>query len=265
MSLEQQLSDAIAAQNALTQVVAGKKAEIDAAVAAQKAEFDAWRAQAFSQSHRNLLPDSGRFFDAGLVANAGANRGIAVPAFAFAGANAAMFNGSTIASVGKYTHDNSTFGGAGAALPDAVRAFIDATRPGDKRYGVEFHVAEVVQSLTPSVHSSMGGDGVLRWLASCNTVTVGMVTHAVWLCCVSGSIVAEAATHRNGSPDANCVVKPGDGWVHISALCQWGACGYSMPQVRTEPGTRYRMALPAILAGDVRGWVHVSPVLAQAV
>lgn len=44
MSLEQQLSDAIAAQNALTQAVAAKKGEIDAAVTAQKAAYDAWMA-----------------------------------------------------------------------------------------------------------------------------------------------------------------------------------------------------------------------------
>ena len=43
MSLEQQLSDAIAAQNALTQVVAGKQAAIDAATAAQQASFEGWK------------------------------------------------------------------------------------------------------------------------------------------------------------------------------------------------------------------------------
>ena len=49
MSLEQQLSEAIAAQNALTQAVAGWKERIDAAVAAQQAAFDAWRNQVFRQ------------------------------------------------------------------------------------------------------------------------------------------------------------------------------------------------------------------------
>lgn len=46
MSLEQQLSDAIAAQNALTQAVAAKKGEIDAAVISQKQAYDNWMANA---------------------------------------------------------------------------------------------------------------------------------------------------------------------------------------------------------------------------
>lgn len=59
MSLEQQLSDAIAAQNALTQAVAGKKAEIDAATAAQQAAFTAWMNSARSEYGRfNLLKNS---------------------------------------------------------------------------------------------------------------------------------------------------------------------------------------------------------------
>lgn len=44
MSLEQQLADAIASQNTLTQAIAGKRAEIDAGVAAQAAAFAAWKA-----------------------------------------------------------------------------------------------------------------------------------------------------------------------------------------------------------------------------
>ncbi len=49
MSLEQQLSEAIAAQNALTQAVANWKERIDASVAAQQAAFAAWRNQVFRQ------------------------------------------------------------------------------------------------------------------------------------------------------------------------------------------------------------------------
>ncbi len=49
MSLEQQLTDAIAAQNALTQAVAGWKERMDASVAAQQAAFAAWRNQVFMQ------------------------------------------------------------------------------------------------------------------------------------------------------------------------------------------------------------------------
>ncbi len=45
MNLEQQLTDAIAAQNALTQAVANWKERMDASVAAQQAAFAAWRAQ----------------------------------------------------------------------------------------------------------------------------------------------------------------------------------------------------------------------------
>lgn len=56
MSLEQQLSDAIAAQNNLTQAVAGKKAEIDAATAAQLAAFNAWKASVLETSKLGFDP-----------------------------------------------------------------------------------------------------------------------------------------------------------------------------------------------------------------
>ena len=49
MSLEQQLTDAIAAQNALTQAVANWKGQVEASVAAQQAAFAAWRNQVFRQ------------------------------------------------------------------------------------------------------------------------------------------------------------------------------------------------------------------------
>ena len=55
MSLEQQLSDAIAAQNALTQAVAAKKGEIDAATAAQSAAFTAWMNNAKNNFAANTL------------------------------------------------------------------------------------------------------------------------------------------------------------------------------------------------------------------
>jgi hypothetical protein len=56
MSLEQQLSDAIAAQNALTQAVAAKKGEIDAATAAQLAAFNAWKSGVLETSKLSFDP-----------------------------------------------------------------------------------------------------------------------------------------------------------------------------------------------------------------
>ena len=53
MTLEQQLADAIAAQNALTQVVAGKQAQIDGATGAQQAAFAAWMDNAKHQFASN--------------------------------------------------------------------------------------------------------------------------------------------------------------------------------------------------------------------
>lgn len=59
MSLEQQLSDAIQAQNALTHAVASKMGEIDAATAAQTAALNAWRDSARSEYPAvNLLSNS---------------------------------------------------------------------------------------------------------------------------------------------------------------------------------------------------------------
>lgn len=56
MSLEQQLSDAIAAQNNLTQAVAAKKGEIDAATAAQLAAFETWKASILNTSQIGFDP-----------------------------------------------------------------------------------------------------------------------------------------------------------------------------------------------------------------
>lgn len=61
MSLEQQLSDAIAAQNALTQAVAAKKGEIDAATAAQIAAMNAWKDGARGEYPANNLLSNSRF------------------------------------------------------------------------------------------------------------------------------------------------------------------------------------------------------------
>lgn len=55
MNLEQQLADAIAAQNALTQAVAAKQAQIDGATAAQQAAFLAWMDNAKHQFASNNL------------------------------------------------------------------------------------------------------------------------------------------------------------------------------------------------------------------
>ncbi len=55
MSLEQQLSEAIAAQTALTQAVAGWKERMDASVAAQQAAFAAWMNNAKNQFASNNL------------------------------------------------------------------------------------------------------------------------------------------------------------------------------------------------------------------
>jgi hypothetical protein len=48
-TIEQKLDDAIASQNALTQMIANKKGEIDAAVAAQLAAFNDWKNSARSE------------------------------------------------------------------------------------------------------------------------------------------------------------------------------------------------------------------------
>lgn len=53
MSLEQQLTDATAAQNRLTQTVANKMGQIDAKVASQKAAHDAWIESANSKFANN--------------------------------------------------------------------------------------------------------------------------------------------------------------------------------------------------------------------
>ncbi len=55
MNLEQQLTDAIAAQNALTQAVANWKGQVEAATAAQQAAFTAWMNNAKNQFASNNL------------------------------------------------------------------------------------------------------------------------------------------------------------------------------------------------------------------
>jgi hypothetical protein len=265
MSLEQQLSDAIAAQNALTQAVATKKGEIDAATVAQQAAFDAWKGQFVSRAQQNLLRDSGRFFDPDLAANAGGARLQTFSlAFGYAGAYAALYNSTTVASAGKFTHDNSSNGGGGAVLPDPVKTLTDKMRGvGSARYGIEYYVAEFLMGASPTAYPSVGVDGVTRYLSEVRTLPVDLATHLAWVFAVNGSVSMGGATHRNGAASANPIVKPGDGWVHLASLNDSGGGGYIMPGFSAEPGTRFRVALPAVVAGDVRGFVHRCPILTQ--
>lgn len=265
MSLETQIANLVAATNQLTGEVSGKMAAIDAKTNQQAATFQAWQGQFALRAQQNLLRDSGRFFDPDVAENSSGSRNIYCGAgFAFAGSEAVLYNGTTVANAGKFTHNNSTNGGGGAALPDRVKSLTDRMHGvGNSRHGVEFYVAELTMAANPTQYAIAFPDGVTRYLATTRTIPVPIGTQLVWLMAVSGSVGMTNSPLRNGVQTGDGVVRPADGWVHLAAVSDGRPGGYVMPGLHAEAGTVFCVALPAVVAGDVTGLVHGSPILTQ--
>ncbi|BBH15324.1 hypothetical protein ACSVCE_21380 [Chromobacterium haemolyticum] len=208
---------------------------------------------------RNLLADGGRFFDPftpeGIV-QARTNP-ITVP-FAMTMHMASYSQSAN--SVGRFIHDNGSFEGPGPKLVQPVLDLLDrlGREREQKRYGFEFHIAELrcgALTYSPGVF-----DGKNMAIAMAYGVgTEGPITFMSWLRCISGSIYYDCGQYRNGKPMENKRITPSDGWVHMAGVTDWGR-GYSNSHIYAENNSIFQLALPAALSGNHLGYVHKAPI-----
>jgi len=257
------LNKLLADTASLTATFNGKKAEIDAATAKQLTDLTAWKGQFLQRAQQNLLQDSGRFFDPSVAGNETKNADILLGGAAFH-SKFSLYNGATITEAGKFIQNNSTNGGTGAALGANAKSLTDKMRGvGNSKAGIEFYIAEVSIGQNPSTYP-VETDGVTRYLGPVLTSPCPYSTFMIWLQVLEGSVSLSGAgaPYRNGLSVVSSGTTPDDGWVHLAGVTN-NPGGYVNPGLNLAPGSRCLIALPAVLAGDIRGFVHTSPILTQ--
>ncbi|HLD65145.1 MAG TPA: hypothetical protein VJA19_03790 [Pseudomonas sp.] len=208
----------------------------------------------------NLMPDSGRFAGKMNPLALGASGAFTASAFFSA------YNGSSIGSAGKFVHDNSSNGGAGAALTATVSALLAAMgRVGSTaRYGIEFYVARIVAGaggLVPNV----GADAVTRYLLSTNGSRAifgasGYTTVSLWLRVATGSVHCSSPIFVNDVLQPAGYVFPANQFVH-ARLVRYSAVGYdtAVPNLFSTVGAEVDIALPCVFSGVVNTGIHTAP------
>src|SRR5690606_28853878 len=121
----------------------------------------------------SLYPDSGRFAGNGAKGNT-------VGAFEFP-SYLSRHNGTTVESAGKFIFNNTDYGGSAGNLAAVVKDLVDKIRgPGSRRYGIEFHVAQLTMgSGTASAALNIGGTNYyLSLYPTFGPMVPGMTFHA---------------------------------------------------------------------------------------
>lgn len=206
----------------------------------------------------NLFGDSGRFYDYQLPTISTAQKRSIHLTAEFANPNFTLY-ATTVTNAGKFTHDNSTYRGNQAALPQNIIDLLTASKREQLRYGQEFYIAEFKSGAVtqyPQMH-----DGQMTYMAlSCSATVTGLLTFSTWIRCLNGAVILDVTTHKNGKQliKASPLVLPEEGWVHCSGIVNWEA-GYSIIHFRCVPGSAFQLALPAFLLGNFVGQVHTAP------
>ncbi|WP_227105774.1 hypothetical protein [Chromobacterium rhizoryzae] len=205
----------------------------------------------------NLLADGGRFFDPFTPEGIAQVRAIQITT-PFATPMHNVSYSQSVSSVGRFIHDNSSYEGPGPKLAQPVEDLLNGMGRDQKRYGNEFHIAELRCGALS--HSAQVLDGKNMALAMAyGAGTDGLVTFMSWLRCISGSIYLDCGLYRNGKPMENKRITPSDGWVHMAGMTDWGR-GYSNCHIFAENNSVFQLALPAALSGMHGGYVHKAPI-----
>lgn len=203
----------------------------------------------------SLLPDSGRF--AGNSA-----KSTTIGAFDFP-SYLSLYNGTTVASAGKFIHNNNDYGGGAGSLPATVRDLVDKIRsPLHRRYGLEFYVAEFTMgSGTASSATNIGGTNYyISLFPSPGPIAPRMTFHTyiraidapiLWFC--FGGV---QTLIRDGVPyTTHQLITPADGWVSMVVhheINPYESTGYQ-PETflirAAQAGHRYQIACPALIGG----------------
>jgi len=217
----------------------------------------------------NLLPDSGRFMGSGFHPLS------SLPNTAFsAGMLFSSYNGSVLTDGGMFTYDSSTYGGAGAALPQTVADLLESMpnrklSTGYKRYGAHFRVLQIVAGAgTNSPYSSK------YMMTTNNSLSIsgsqGYSTIAMWIKLQSGSpaiirkggLAGEKLRLNGVEQSTDITLTTAQGWVHVEMLLII-IRGYeiSIPFIYGTSGTTLHIALPVIMNGKYGVGIHETPIM----
>lgn len=206
----------------------------------------------------NLFQDAGRF--------AGAPEAQGTAAVAFVQPPyATPINGNVYAAGPKFIHNNSTFGGAGAALDPDVATLTQAMRPGAAsgilRFGIEFFLMDVTAGAGTAVPLTV--DSVTHYLAMANPgpPLPPIYTLNYWVLVKSGTVVPRVETSNqmfiNGvEQTVNQAFDNADGWLQITRLYDIPPnlyLGYNsqMWPLYATPGAEFYFAAPFLTPGHV--------------
>ncbi|MEL6437507.1 MAG: hypothetical protein AAFP99_12025, partial [Pseudomonadota bacterium] len=171
---------------------------------------------------------------------------------------------ATNAPLGKFIHNNSSYGGSGAQLHASVDALVSTIRDtAYRRYGVEFWVAEITQGSGTSERRTHNGTDYHLSIFTRAQPRMPAMTHHAYLRAVDDDIMvrdtSRATVFLDGvaQPDYG-IITPADGWVSVliqDDLDPYTAHGYYPPVFGVagkNPGDRFHMCCPALLPGLTR-------------
>lgn len=206
----------------------------------------------------NLYPDSGRF--AGPSAT-----GVTIGAFV-ENPLIARYNGTAVASAGKFVSNNSDYGGTAGALPATAKDLIDKIRAvPQRRLNLEFHIAEYTMgSGTASSPVNIGGTNYWFSMFPAQGAMVPRMTFHAYVRAIDAPILwkvvnGSTSTIDGGAPvTADQLIDPSDGWVSVVNHYEadpYTSHGYQ-PHLfaihAATAGDRYQIACPAAMAGITR-------------
>lgn len=202
----------------------------------------------------SLYADSGRF--AGVSASSTTAGSFVAPAYF------GTINGASISSIGKFINNNDDYGGSAGSLNAHVKDLIDRIRDAAyRRYGLEFHVAQITAGSGTTVSPIMIGPTphYLMYLPTPGPRVPSMTFHA-YIRALDAPVgirryVGQTMIKDGAIIDGDIVVAPSDHWVSVTILDEQNprtSVGYQ-PQPfnlhMATAGHRALFACPALMGG----------------
>ena len=200
----------------------------------------------------NLYSDSGRF-------GGGGASGIGIGAFAWP-RYLTLYNGATVAALGKFIHNNDDYGGSAGALDPAVRDLVDMIRDSSyRRYGIEFWVAEVTAGSGQVVSVNYGALTGYYSLYTAQLVRTSAMTFHAYLRALDSAVIVRLGTGQTALVDGaiqteTFAIAPSQNWVSLTIrdvqdLRRSTGYSLSLNLYTQNPGDRYLIACPALMGG----------------
>ena len=198
----------------------------------------------------NMLKDSGRF-------DGGASFSIEAGPTFNPGGLFKKYRATNLGSAGKFTHNNSDFGGTQGPLPQTVKDLLTAIgrTANSLRYGVEFYILEITNGSTATADLVFEGEDF--WIQTTNNYQpiFGVdkyCTVSFWARAIDQDAMFDISQgYYNGAPSpASKRLPVSEGWAHIQSS-HTADLGYLsvVPSVFGKPGGKIQIAIPVLLFG----------------